>query len=371
MAGRRWAFVLAAVAGAAVAGCGSSVTGAGTAASAPDMSVLGMLRLVPSGSGMITVNLYQQAATSTGIQPIAAHSSADAIGGYFGQLNQRAGVAGSDLTQTPGVDTTGVDLADMHADVTAGEPPNQMFAALGTFDTGAIDSAAHADKTWSSALSTAQDDGVTVYRWLPNNNVDLSRGVGILDQLPGSRRLAVANGKALLLTRNDTTMHRMLDATTGKAGSAASDPDIAKTAGELDRLHAYSATITTQQPTVVAVLGTHATPAAIAALRQRLAGQLLRPYRLAGLGVTQANGKPTMLVVLVNADDATAQANATTLRAVVQRGTSTLTNEPWSNLLTLDDVHTDGNLTIATLTEKSAGLWSRILLNNDSLLMRS
>lgn len=365
MAGRVSALMLATVIGAAAAGCGSSTA----AASA---SVLGMLRLAPADGGTVTVNLYQRAATATGVPAPAAHSGAAAIARYFAALDQRAGVPGSNLTQAFNPDTTGVDLAGVRADMTAGAPPGDVLAALGRFDTTAIDKAAHADRTWRSALSTARVDGVTVYRWLPDNQLDMTRSIGLLSQIPESRRLAVSGGQNLLLTRNDATMHRVLDTTTHHAGSYAKNPDVSKVAGELDRLHAFAATITRQQPSATAVLGQHATPAQVAAVRQRLAGQMLRPYRLAGVGVTRLRGKPTMLVVLANADAATAKANATALAAAVRHGFSLRTNQPWSGLLTVDDVHANGDLTVATLTETGgAHLWSQIVQQEDSLLMRS
>lgn len=363
MAGRWWALALVFAVGAAVSGCGSSGT-----ASPPDTSVLGLLRLVPADGGTVTVNLYRRAGGSVGVPPV---SDSAAAARYFATLNQRAGLPGSELTQASGVDTTGVNLADVTADVSAGSPPNDVLAALGTFDTAAIDKAAHADPAWRSALTTRQDDGVTVDSWLRDNQTDLNRGSGILSQIPGSRRLAVANQHALLLTRNDTTLHRVLDATTGHAHSYADNPGATDVATQLDHLHAYAATLTKQNHSVAELLGGRAvSPDQLAALRQRMVGQLLRPYQLAGIGVTRVHGKPAMLVVLANADDTTAQANATALRAAVQRGISVATNQPWSNLLMVDDVHTNGNLTIATFTETTnANLWSQIVQNNDSLLV--
>jgi hypothetical protein len=107
--------------------------------------------------------------------------------GYFAAVAQRAGVPGFELTQAAGVDTTGVDLAVVRADASA------------------ISRAAHADPAWHSALTTRQDHSVTVYRWLRDNQVDVNRGTGILDQLPGSRRVAVVAGRTLLTSRNDAT----------------------------------------------------------------------------------------------------------------------------------------------------------------------
>jgi len=166
-------------------------------------------------------------------------------------------------------------------------------------------------------------------------------------------------------------MHRALDTATNKSGSAAGDADTAAVAAALDRQHAYAAMITTRQPSVSGMIRS-GSPAQVAALRQRLAGQLLQPYRLAGIGVTQLNGKPTMIVALANADGATAQANAAALTAAVRHGLSLRDNQKWSDLLAIDDVHADGTLTVATFTETTnAGLWSRIILDEDSLLLRS
>jgi hypothetical protein len=372
---RRWVVVLAVAGCVCAAGCGSTSTGAAGSGPAND-SVLGMLRLVPAGADLLTVNLYQQAATRSGVPALSSNADIATVTRYFAQLQQRAGVSGSDLTQQSAVLTgtsqDGVDLTAVRADVTAGDPPNDTLAALGRFDTAAIDRGTHGDPAWHSALSTVQYDGATMYRWLGDNQFDAARGdTGIFSQAPQSRRLAVVNGSALLLTRNDATMHRALDTATNKSGSAAGDADMAAVATELDRRHAYAAMITTRQPSVSDLVRSGG-PAQAAAVRQRLAGQLLKPYRLAGVGVTQLNGKPVMIVALANVDDATAQANAAALTAAVRHGLSLRDNQKWSDLLAIDDVHTDGTLTVATFTETTnAGLWSRIIEDDDSLLVRS
>jgi hypothetical protein len=372
---RRWVVVLAVVGCVCAAGCGSTSTGAAGSGPAND-SVLGMLRLVPAGADLLTVNLYQQAATRSGVPALSSNADIATVTRYFAQLQQRAGVSGSDMTQQSAMLTCtsqdGVDLTAVRADVTAGDPPNDTLAALGRFDTAAIDRGTHGDPAWHSALSTVQYDGATMYRWLGDNQFDAARGdTGIFSQVPQSRRLAVVNGSALLLTRNDATMHRALDTATNKSGSAAGDADMAAVATELDRQHAYAAMITTRQPSVSDLVRS-GSPAQAAAVRQRLAGQLLKPYRLAGVGVTQLNGKPAMIVALANVDDATAQANAAALTAAVRHGLSLRDNQKWSDLLAIDDVHTDGTLTVATFTETTnAGLWSRIIEDDDSLLMRS
>jgi hypothetical protein len=313
----------------------------------------------------VIVNLYQQAGAAVGV-PAPRSGGAAA---YFAKLAQRAGVAGSDLTQGPGVDTSGVDLAQIRADMTAGDPPDDVLAAVGTFDTGAINRAAHADPAWHTALSTGRDDGVTVYRWLRDNQTDISRGTGILSELPGSRRLAVPNPHTLLLTRNTPTMNTVLDSATGHGRSYADNPGVTDVATRLDDMHAYAAILSTQQHPLASILGKAGTPAAVAALQHRMAGQELRPYLLAGMGVTRLQGKPAMLVVLANADNATAQANATALRTAVDHGISVRANEPWSKLLTVADVHADGNLTVGTFTEANASLWIQIVQGDDSLLV--
>jgi hypothetical protein len=359
----RWrAVAVVLAAGMAVAGC----SGGGTGGSTADASILGMVRLAPADSDTVTIDLYQQAAAGLGVPAPSARAAAR----YFATLNQRGGVPGSEITQAFGVDTTGVNLADVRADLSAGSPPDDVLAALGTFDTKAIDRAAHADPAWHSALTTRQDDGVIVYSWLRDNQDDLSRGTGILSQVPGSRRLAVVD-QTLLLTRNDATMHRSLDTATGHGGSYADKQGATDVAAQLDRMHAYAATLTSRQAPVAAVLGGRSvSPAQVAVIRQRMAGQVLRPYQLAGIGVTRLRGRPAMLVVLASADNATAQANATTLKATVQHGISLRANQPWSELLTVDDVHADGKLTIATFTESaSPATWSQIVQNDDSLLL--
>lgn len=359
---RRWMLLVAVVGCACAAACGST-SNIVAATGRIDATILGMLRMVPAGTDTATVNLYLAAAAQTGVTP-----------GDFVALNEHAGLPGSDLTdQLSGNGTFGIDLAAVRADVSAGDPPNDLTAALGHFDNTAIGHAADANQAWRSALTTTQYDGATVYRWLKDNAFDMTRGdTGIFSDVPQSRRLAVSNGDTVILTRNDPTLHQALDTTTGKADSLATNQDASAIATELDHLHAYAATITTRQPSVSTVAGRNATPSEIAAIQRKLAGQLLRPVRMSGIGVAWVHGKPAMLVVLANQDDATAEANAHALMATVQHGNSLRTNQPWSDMLTVDDVHADGTLTVATLTEThGASLWVQIVLDGDSLLMHS
>jgi hypothetical protein len=55
---------------------------------------------------------------------------------------------------------------------------------------------------------------------------------------------------------------------------------------------------------------------------------------------------------------------------MVTDGMSIESNQPWSRVLSVRDIHTDGNVTVGTFTEKiGPGSWSTLVLNVDTLFM--
>jgi hypothetical protein len=352
-------------------GCSSS--SAGTAfptGAATSLSVQHLLTLVPRNAGTtgspVIVNLYQNAAKAMHITTPAVGANQIAVTRYYNDLRTKAGVQGSDLSQqlamdAPGsVKQVGFDTHAVTADVSAGAPPNSYLAALGHYDTAAVDKAVHADKTWRGKLTTPTYDKTTIYRWGKDNAVNMQMvHTGLFTDIGGSRRFAFPGGDEFLYTRSDATMHAMLD--TASKGSLAGQADFSAAAKALDAQHVYAAVLTSRPPSIADVAGHAGTPA----VRKKLAPMALAPYRLAGLGISGS----TMVVVLVNPDAATAKTNASKLASTVKNGASIATDQPWSTWLKIRTVRTSGNLTIGTFTTTNKALWMNVLLESDSLLM--
>lgn len=354
--------------------CSSSSAGTAfpTGQAAPSLSIQHLLTLIPRNAGstgnLVTVNLYHNAAKAMHIATPAAGADEATVASYYNSLDTKAGVLGSDLSQqlaqdAPGsVKQVGFDSHAVTADVSAGAPPNNYLAALGHYETGAIDKAVHADKTWSGQLTTPTYDKTTIYRWGKDNVVNMQLvHTGLFTDIGGSRRFAFPGGDEFLYARNDATMHAMLD--TAAHGSLAGEADFSAAAKALDAQHVYTAALLPKPPTIADVAGRAATPA----VRKKLAPMALAPYQLAGLGMSGS----TMVVVLVNSDAAAAKTNASKLASVVKNGSSVATNQPWSTWLKVRTIRTDGNLTIGTFSTTNMTLWSRVLVDRDSLLMHS
>jgi hypothetical protein len=91
-----------------------------------------------------------------------------------------------------------------------------------------------------------------------------------------------------------------------------------------------------------------------------------------GTAVTD-DGGPVILVALAHDSAAATQANADALERIATEGTSLLTQEPWSDLVTFDGVSVTGNdrVVLGRLRPREdgqAGIWFRLLMQGDSLV---
>jgi hypothetical protein len=376
------------VVGALAAACSSSKVDGSAHSSAhdtpPAQSIQGMLGLVPNNAGVtknpVTVNLYAVGAKVAGLSMPAAKANQATVTRFYTLLYSKNGMPGSDLSQQLAMyapDSTkqlGLDPHDVGADVSAGGQPDIYLAARGQFDRAAVDRAVHADKTWSTKLRTPTYDKTTVYSWLDDNRIDMNQvHTGLFTDLGGSRRVALPDDSSFVYGRNDPTVHAGLDATTRTGESLTGNQDFSAAAKQLDEKHAYSAILTATPPSVDEVAH-EGIPGSGAAPSQEILAQLkaeaLGPYRLAGIGVTSGKQQPTLVIVLVSADAAAAKVNVGKLRAMIQRGTSVRTQQPWSQVLDLQNVEAAGRLTVAMATEKaSPNLWSQLFQASDTLLM--
>lgn len=87
-------------------------------------------------------------------------------------------------------------------------------------------------------------------------------------------------------------------------------------------------------------------------------------------GIADDDG-PVVVLVFAHTDEGAADANAEALRSLVEEGDSLTTQEPWSDVLSVDEVGAEGNLTVARLRpveDGRAAIWRQLLVQRDNLV---
>ena len=353
-----------------------------------DATVASMLALLPDNAtttgSPVVVNLYWKAARAGRVTIPAATADESALSKYVGRLNDNdVAVAASTLTQQIneyGAQTekqTGFNAADLAADTEVQAAPNSYLAVRGHFDRKAADAGLRADPHWKSVLKTPKYHGTTVYSWLKDNAVDMSNvHTGLFTDIGQSRRFAFPNDSTFLYGKSDGVIHDLLDATGGDTNTLDAAKDYRAAAAALDGQNVYSAQFI-RPPSIADYLETlrHRSPpppaSVITAIRTQLSKHALAPYQLAAIGVTIKNGKPTIVVAVVNADNKAAQANASRLRDVVGAGSSPQTNTAWSTSFSVRQTTVSGAVTVGLLEPRSGSAAAWRQLPNDSLLLHS
>lgn len=291
----------------------------------------------------------------------AAKESVDVEGGgsardELARLTLDAGLTPSDLVQTVGRDgdalreELGIPVIDIEREVTAGAPPDTILVLEGGVDRDAIDEATADDRTWSDLRRERRASGQEYYAWdgeqLHPDRITPVRGLG------RGGRLAV-DPPVAVWTNTDAAMKASLTASAGDTKSLAENADVRAVVGALEDADAYGMALTDVPPSPGADTG---------------GPQPLLEPELVAVGAAARDGDPQVIVVLQQASAADAEENATRLRAIAEQGASIVARRPWSELLSIDDITTDGDLVVATFGTESTRLWYQAVLTRDSLL---
>ncbi len=368
------------LAAAVLAGCGSGVDGGDDAGPATGdgapSGVEAALSFVPATEGaadFVVVNDIAAAADAAGLTAPDPGASEQEVGAYLSPLSgvgddATVAVAPSDLLIQSAIDDAGwrdevgFGVIDLSGDVTSGQPPDDLQTFFGDFDEDAVEQAVTTDPSWSGQLDEVEHGDATYYSWGDDGAVDVS-GVSTVRRLGESARLFVDDGAGVAYWANTTaTMEAALDTFAGDAPSLADDPELGPMAAALDGLGAYSAILTADGGAFQAGAGA---PAATGD------GPSLEPYEAVATGAAVVDGRARLLVVLVNADEATAQANADLLAQVVAEGSSAVNGRPWSDALGEGEITVDGTVVAASFPTDDPRLWNGVVVTRDTLLAAS
>lgn len=366
------------LAAAVLAGCGSGVDGGDdgpAAADGPPSGIEAALTFVPAHEGaadLVVVNDWATAADAVGLTAPEPVASEQEVGAYLSPLSgigddATVGVALPDLLIQNAIDDAGwrnevgFGVIDLSGDVTSGQPPDDLNTFFGDFDESAVEQAVTTDPSWSGQLDEVERGDETYYSWGEDGAIDVS-GVSTVRRLGESARLFVDDGAGVAYWANTTaTMEAALDTFAGDAPSLADDPELGPMARALDGMGAYSALLTADSEALRTAEGAPGTDP----------GPTLEPYEAVATGAAVVDGSPRLLVVLVNADEATAETNADLLAQIVAEGESAVNRRPWSEVLDEGDITVDGTLVAASFPTDQPRLWTQVFVTRDTLLASS
>lgn len=348
----------------ATGGAGGDQPGAPADAGSDD-SIAALLALVPDTEGnrsQVIVSRYEAAATAAGLDPVdGEREEMDRISKLTNSVETGTGVAGGEITGGPRTQAQygllGFVPSDVRAEVSAGQPPDQVSVAVGSFDRDEVlDLAAEATDG-----EVVEVDGTEVARWLDDRELVPGLETPIGD-LPGQAgRVALPADQVLTYANADEISTATIGTVRGDVDSLADVEELAAIATALDEHDVLTALLSTE-PLETDPRMTPDTDAAADGPPGLL------PYAAFGTGNRLVDGAPSLVVVLAHDDADDAATNAERLAAMVADGTSAATRQRWAELLTDPAIEQAGTVVTATFTVENPTLWQAIVFRQDSLL---
>lgn len=269
-------------------------------------------------------------------------------------LEETTGVAPSALVAAPGpgdplAEELGIRTRDVERDVVAGDPPGQLTILEGSIDPAHVRRAVEADDTFSDRLTAARHAGERSYAW--GSEVDVRRRTPL-------RRLGIGGNLFIdppyaVWSNLATTVEASIDAAGGTVPSLADDRDLVAVADALQARGGYAGLLAAREVAPGVATG-GPTP--------------LAPYDAIAIGPSLEDAhRPVLVVALAYPDASIARSQARRLRALAEDGTS-VAGDRWSELVTVDEVTTDGRVVVGRLRTEKPRLWFDVVLRRDSLL---
>jgi hypothetical protein len=323
-----------------------SAGGAGDAGSFADRLAL-LPASVADGSGDLVVTMadLDRAAELAGVRrpPDAGDAVAVAdyvrvVTGLTGLDPARPGVVAALVPDTVHVESTarvgefadelGWSIADVSWFVEARVQPNTFMVAGGDFDEARL----------TSAMGERDGD---VWRV---GGEDGEIGIGHSPARPFGESLRTALVDGNLVVGRSTPPVAAAVASDGP--TLADDEVLRSLATAMNDAGAYSVLLTAAGSYPVDAATGGATPSALDRMRDQV---LPEPFRGVAGGLTSQDGAPIVLLAYVHDTPEAARANADALRGLVERGHGRQSRVPWSEVLRVDGIRTDGGVLVARL----------------------
>ena len=234
----------------------------------------------------------------------------------------------------------GFDTRNISAALEFGPPPDGVEVLAGDFDLTSLEAALRASPGGDS-LTVDQTDGPAY--------LAVGEGEGLsFDEVSAIRRngqpliWAVGDGD-LVWANSRQAVENAVAASGNTASTLAQNPQYRPIADILDQQQVAQATL--------------------------LTGEATMRWQVAGMGETfTEGGGSTLFVVMVFETETAAAESVDAFRAHIENDRSSAVGAPWANTLTIQDVHADGRLVIATMASTDAGISISVAIREDNLL---
>jgi hypothetical protein len=262
-------------------------------------------------------------------------------------------------------DSFGFTIVDADQSIELGLRGESWQAVRGRFDQQVIIDALHNDSDFNESLQDLTHNGFDYFAWA---------GGPATEGSSCGRGTIAAEGDFVYWASTEEQMRQMIDSVTNKAMSAADMAAIRTSMEAVESQDAYAAMTTNLRTPVSAAArmraGVDAPPELIADLEDELRQQpLLAPYRFITTGLGHDEGGYFTVVVLTHEDAAAATENARRLEQRLASSAASAEGERWGDVFEDVNVASEGPLVIAKLYTDRTGLWNRLALSFDTLLV--
>ena len=292
---------------------------------------------------------------------------------FFGPFNQYRNITAENLQHLA------FDVRIMDQSIVAGSPPTILDVVRGRFDPQATDKALESCSKCEPPSREAYG-GVSYYSWGEDYavNPQLRFAPPAFDEIGRGGRIAVLD-EYVFRTLGTPGMEALIDASLNEGASLADVEEFRLLAGGMSRLGAYTMLLSDDvevwdaEDYYVVLLQDGATGKDVVQAQRELSerGPWLRPYEAFATGAGKDENGHYMALVLVHADDASAEENVGLLHRIIEEEGSVVNDALWSDYIDVDrsEIHAEGRALLAKLRGRFASRWLRWVLQRDSLIL--
>ncbi len=272
---------------------------------------------------------------------------------FFGPFNQYRNITAENLQHLA------FDVRSMDQSIVAFALPATLDVVRGRFDPQATDKALESCSECEPP-SREEYGGVSYYSWGEDYaaNPQLRFAPPAFDEIGRGGRIAVLD-EYVFRTLGVSDMEALIDASLNEGASLADVEEFRLLAGGMSRLGAYTMLLSDD----VEVWD--------AANYAAEGGPWLRPYEAFATGAGKDENGHYMALVLVHADDASAEENVGLLRRIIEEEGSVLYDALWSDYIDVErsEIHAEGRVLLAKLRGGFANNWRDWVIQRDGLIL--
>ena len=272
---------------------------------------------------------------------------------FFGPFNQHRNITAENLQHLA------FDVRSMDQSIVAFAFPATLDVIRGRFDPQATGKALESCSE-CEPHSREEYGGVSYYSWGEDYaaNPQLRFAPPAFDEIGRGGRIAVLD-EYVFRTLGTSDMKALIDAGLNEGASLADVEEFRLLADGMSRLGAYTMLLSDDVEVWDAANYTAA------------GGPWLRPYEAFATGAGKDENGHYMALVLVHADDASAEENVGLLRRIIKEEGSVLYDALWSDYIDVErsEIHAEGRVLLAKLRGGFANNWRDWVNQRDGLIL--